>query len=656
VWRQASTHAHERSSVDCNRSFAPVTESAVLTVLRDGWQASRTTLKFRKIVAVRALRAPHVLLRSLLLTTVLGLSLTCGAATAHASAVLPDTTSPPLAIVDLQTAVASSPFGSTRWSRLTVEGTARALWLVPARPGAAVDWSADAWLEALEDATAPRVIPPPLAPEPPRCTTQRPITSTRIPAWHRVGAKRSPTAITSHTTEASLRDLAGQRGFAIPSAVAPRIADLYARGWTLVAFELDPSGATISSPTVRVSDDGPGILPFALAGGAAIDTRMTVFTIGDRPMTIARASEIDPASLVWSEAGSDYLAHRATVLGQAPTTWLRESASHDIVFDGLAVSKDAEIAPLARTYFSKVVGADRLDCAEAARSASGRDGVVGRSCAPGLVLRVSGGAACVPKAETIDVAAFTCNGSADDLALALNGTAPSVTVVTRLSGRIAGGTFGHDETLVDANARRSPVIAAGARAPCSTPDVSTSDSPRPSLTPPRITIPPEPTKRDEETAYVESDSCSSSAGSAYYADYQEESAVEGCAAVSADDSSDVSDDNTDSSDVSGSDSSDATDGDSSGDDSSDDSSDDSDSSDDGSDWGDDSESASLHPKAVKSGVKTHAHPAKPTTMRRIKKRRDGASPVSRMALLLGAIALPFRRRRRSDSGDRDDSL
>jgi hypothetical protein len=51
----------------------------------------------------------------------------------------------------------------------------------------------------------------------------------------------------------------------------------------------------------------------------------------------------------------------------------------------------ARIAPLVRTYFSRASGADRLDCEGAARTASQSAGVVGRTCAPGLLLRVPGG-------------------------------------------------------------------------------------------------------------------------------------------------------------------------------------------------------------------------------------------------------------------------
>ena len=58
---------------------------------------------------------------------------------AHATgAVLPPAGSAEPSTVDMELAVAVTPFGSTRWSRLTVGGASSVLWLVPARPGAAL--------------------------------------------------------------------------------------------------------------------------------------------------------------------------------------------------------------------------------------------------------------------------------------------------------------------------------------------------------------------------------------------------------------------------------------------------------------------------------------------------------------------------------------
>jgi hypothetical protein len=66
--------------------------------------------------------------------------------------------------LDLAIAVARTPYGMIRWSRVSVAGPGRVLWLVPARPGAAIDWAPQAWLDALDEATAPRVIPPTATP------------------------------------------------------------------------------------------------------------------------------------------------------------------------------------------------------------------------------------------------------------------------------------------------------------------------------------------------------------------------------------------------------------------------------------------------------------------------------------------------------------
>src|SRR5690606_35827449 len=75
-------------------------------------------------------------------------------------AVLPKTGGVDPDLLDVRVAVAATPAGTTRWSSITVSDSSRVMWLVPARPGAAVDWAADRWLEALDDATAVRILPP----------------------------------------------------------------------------------------------------------------------------------------------------------------------------------------------------------------------------------------------------------------------------------------------------------------------------------------------------------------------------------------------------------------------------------------------------------------------------------------------------------------
>ncbi|HSN99820.1 MAG TPA: hypothetical protein VLS89_16100, partial [Candidatus Nanopelagicales bacterium] len=81
---------------------------------------------------------------------------------AHAFGTLSSGEAAPL---EQRVALAVGPDRTTLWTsvRVSSSGPGGALGIVaPAAPGAALDWSSSAWFEALEVATAPRVLAPPL--------------------------------------------------------------------------------------------------------------------------------------------------------------------------------------------------------------------------------------------------------------------------------------------------------------------------------------------------------------------------------------------------------------------------------------------------------------------------------------------------------------
>ncbi len=555
------------------------------------------------------------------------------AGSAHANGILADRTAAPPSAVDVQAAVAVTPFGTTRWSRITLEGHARVMWLVPARPGAAVDWSSDAWLDALEDATAPRVLRP-TSPAP-SCDLPRYGSVERVPLWGGVGTKLAPKEITVATSEASLREHAGQRGFVVPPDLDARISSLYSRGWVLLSVELDAHGAVTTSPTIRVSDDGSAALPFALTGGTFADTRLTVFTLTNGPATITGAAELDATTLTWRAEGSDYRERRRAMLDRH--RWIRESSTREALFAGVSLPGEPSVAPAMRTYFEAVAASGSGACVEAARAAAKSTGVVARTCAPGAAARVPGGSACTPSTAGIDASAFAC-GNADDLALALAGTAPEDVFVTRFAGRVPRGATGEDAELSTSDSSLPSVLTAGAWERCPPPSPEPTPPPA-SRAPPftgggRATWIPPAVEKEEETS--SSEGCGGGIAYLFYEDtsYEEDESAEGCSS------------STGSSDEDEEYEEDAEEGDDSADESdSDDGSYDGDfGSDDGAYEGDTEwwgESASTASKAAR---KTKL--AKVGTRKRVEKRRE--SPVSRVALLLGALVLPLRRRRRLD--------
>lgn len=596
---------------------------------------------------------------------------------AHASgAVLPPAGTGEPTTLDAQVAIAVTPFGTTRWTRLTVGGTQSVMWLVPARPGAALDWASDGWLRSLEDATSPRVAPPSATPP-----CNMPSAAEQVSPWTAGGVKKFPKAVLVHESEGDVRAHVAARGFAVSNLVAAKIADAYARGYTLVSLELDASGASvIASPTLRVSDDGAAVVPLALTGSTESPVRVTALVIGDGPATLAGARELDPSALTWGRNYSSYANARAsTLVAGGGAVWLREAAAHEILFDGLAVPRATPIEPLVSGYFHDATGKAQPTCAAAARDAGSGTGTVGRACASGALVKVPGGSGCTPEGGTIDPGSFTCGAGVDDLALALSGSAPARTFITRFTGLVPQNGFGLDTAIASTVATESPVVFAGRYEPC--PVVVDPPSSSGGLTPP----PPSSSPADPARPYhyERSSGCSGSATTVVYDDTGEEEPVadEGCGSSSTGTSTSTGDDSDScsggsSSSSSGSSSDD--DSDSSGWDSDDDDSDSSDSSDSStsdscdcgksttgsstsssSGWDDEDSEATAQSLRIGGEGDAGASPGAEKATKKKKhgkkhlkktsssaKKRSGPSPVSRYALLFVALVLPLRRRLR----------
>ncbi len=570
------------------------------------------------------------MVRAALVTSIVACALLAPGAADAAGAVLPSNAKPDPSFVDMRIAVAITPTGSTRWSEITVPAATPVMWLVPVRPGAAIDWAPRRWLDALDDATAVRVLPPS---SPSACPSRS--TPETTPPWTTPGPTQPAAALAVHATAESARAYVTERGYRLSPLLTSRISDLYTRGWNLVAVEMasSSSSSVLSTRTLRVSDDGGAILPLALTGSSS--TRVTVFAIGEGVAAVPGAREIDTAALRWGTDGSTFAEWRRALVAGGET-WLRESSSHFAIFEGTPVAGESPLASVVAGYF------DGTSCtSSAARDLSARETSLDTTCAPGAAARVPGGGACVPSSGGLDPAALSCNRDID-LALALSGLVPAKAVVTRLVGSIPADTFGRD-LLVDLDAgakQKPPVIRAGASDEC-----PGDDSPSPPLRP-RPSASSSSSGSGGEEAYVPaSDGCGGSAV-ATSTTYEEEAVDESSESCSGDGSPswDDSDDSDDSSsgDSCSSDDSSSSDGCSRRSSSSSSGGDsdgwDTDDDDDGWDTDDD---MSPRGKELRPTSKT---PKKPKPHAKATKKKS--SPVSRYALLAVALLLPLRRRQR----------
>lgn len=506
-----------------------------------------------------------------------------------AGAVLaPNGTSTP-AYVHVRVALAASAAAakSTRWIEVTVPPHERAMWLVPVRPGARVDVAIDPWLDALDRATTPHVLPPD---ETPSCDAPRAVDRTD-PWTEGADATRVSTALSTSTVAATAADAvarATERGYVVAPDLEARIDLLYRSGWQLLALELGASSTVTTSETLRVTDDGGPVLPLAITGGASV--RVTAFTIGPGVASAPRTAEIDPSDLRWGSAGSNYEALRRARVEDGDA-WLREAASHDVLFEGIR-SPGVEIPSVIDAYF------DAGSC---------RDGV-----------RATG-----KRTDVVDASELTC-AKKPDLALALAGSAPRKAVLTRWSAAVREGSFASNVAFEfsDASPQRAPLFRASSYETCEV--VTVDPPPRPAPEEPAMSegcggsvVVPVSSEGTEE------EGTSSDDGSSDWSDLGSDDACEG---------EDCPSDDTSASDGCSHSTDDGSDdGDEDGSDGWDDEDDD--------DGWDTEDGMSPSSKNVRPKAKS-PHPAKGKTSKNKKR-----SPVSRVALFGAALLLPLRRRR-----------
>lgn len=503
------------------------------------------------------------------------------------------------------------------------------MWLVPVRPGAAVDWASERWLDALDEATTPHLLPPQGKP-----ACEMPLSVRRAEPWtSSVKSNDQTAAIVAHGTASDATTHAAQRGYLLTAEQSARIAGFYQDGWQLVALELGSSAGATASRTLRVSDDGGAVLPLALTGGSRM--RMTVFAIGAGAASVSRSVDTDRGALRWGVGGSTYDAWRRDVV-ETNGWWLREASSHDALFDGTPVPGTIAIPSVIAGYF------EDTRCAAAAWTVRESTGAVGTTCAPGSAARIPGGAPCVASEGSVDPALLSCSGQSD-LALALSNLSPLTAVLTRWSAAVTAGAFETNRTVAVAPASERPaVVRAASFDMCMG---ATSEPPPRSAPPP--SRPPlsngDPTIDDPDHV-VESDGCGGGAIVASDDTFDsdeteaappEDASSESCSSDGSSgwDESDDSDGWDDSEGCSHDDSSSSDSSDGCSSDSSD--SDGWDTEDDDSDGWDTEDEMSPSSKSTMTSKKPHA-----------KRTRKKASPVSRFALLGAAILLPLRRRRR----------
>jgi len=390
-------------------------------------------------------------------------------------------TSPPgsSSVSEVRIAIAETPTRTTRWVSLRVHGTATSFaWIVPVKPNGFLDLASDAWLESLEEASAPRVVPPD-APAP--CTVNGSV-DVEGDMSHVSTATPGPVVVAADGP--TLVSQLAAWGLALPSTLAPAIDAAGTEGDSFVAMLYTPAAIDVTTHTLRVVDSSPATLPLAwLAGGPPVDVTAYTVLAGGAAFQGSISLALDPSAVLWQANGtSTYGSITGALLSATPGAWLLDTSAHDPIFQATPLPDGTSIDPLAATYFVRAQGygdstGDPDACAATASSWATSQSPVALACPAGALATVGASAGCQETTLTGEIApdAFRCGGASDDFALALSGLAPGSAWVSRARSVLPTLSAGSDTTLGQA----STASAFGPVVTCSgyTTDVCGSGSP-----------------------------------------------------------------------------------------------------------------------------------------------------------------------------------
>ncbi len=374
--------------------------------------------------------------------------------------------------VEQRIAVSVGPQRSTLWTSLRYEASGGILGIVvPAPVGASLDWSSDAWFEALEVATAPRVFPP--ANESPFCPGKGGPSS----IFETVGMIGHTASLQAQSVivlddAASVGTWASTAGLTVPTALQASLQALTGVRFVAILFVAPPgSGVT---PTLRIVMPGtPPALPLALTHAAGDDLLVTAFVLGEGRGGLIGGNEvtIPSSAIAWQadQGVSNYRTERLSTLGGDASRYVVECASHDALPTDVSIaSGTASIDGVTTTYFERAAAYgdgsfDAPPCIQKADGALASSATVAASC-PRAALGVVGSTpSCMETtpAGEVDPNNFRCGAGADDLAVALSGLVPASTWVTRQTLDIAAGSNGLDFIVgIGPGAAQSPVVFA----------------------------------------------------------------------------------------------------------------------------------------------------------------------------------------------------
>jgi hypothetical protein len=367
----------------------------------------------------------------------------------------------PVSMAWARVAVAVANGRTARWAQIsTGPATSAFAWLIPIEPGARVDLTTDAWLDALDAATVPVVLPPAFSPScdvalAPDVTTSILTPSTESPGQASIAFDLS--TLTSFITAS---------GFEIGSDLATSLGKVFSAGEGILSLVYGAGALPVR--TIRIVDTGPATLPLELTGNASGPTPVSVFTIAGGEEEAGSIPLVLPGgSLSWLSSGqSNYAEDVASLLTTSGgSSWLNQSAGPSVFFRSTVITPSLAVPSVLEDYYALAskygdTMADPDACTMAAVATMESSSTFAEACPLGALAVAPGPTPCAssPPSDT-PIDGLLC-GAVADAAIAVGTLRPDAVWVTRTTGIVTVASAANVPLLNDGTTPESPVLVA----------------------------------------------------------------------------------------------------------------------------------------------------------------------------------------------------
>jgi hypothetical protein len=373
--------------------------------------------------------------------------------------------------VEQRFAIALGPTSTAVWTSLAFDGSKGSVAVVlPVPVGTALDTSSRAFFEALEVATAPRVVLPPGSS--PTCGGGGAGSGVALDEDLAGREPVSPVETVTFADAGSLESWAAAHGLVVSQTMLTALATFDATTRFVVMRYDAPGGPALTKTLRAVLPGSVPVAPFLLTQAKSSALRVITWQIGPGRAGLQGTEvevPLDKLSFDVAKGTSNYGSLRNAALDD-PSKLLVEAASHESLRDNLAVGSSSEsVDGFAKTYFSRAktygdTTGDDVACTFQSAVILGQTAKVAAACPRADLGFVEVGSSCVesPAQGEVDPQSLRCGGITDDLALMVSGLAGKEAWLTRTTLLLPPGKLGAAlDVAFPTGPRLDPIFEAG---------------------------------------------------------------------------------------------------------------------------------------------------------------------------------------------------